>query len=127
MASNTQQKVTGYTINIKFHPIEQHYWVCDPTVPEIRDQPFCGFYDPMTVAEAYELYPDMDLHEFEKHADYNSNGAYQAGSVLNNLAILFLYKAFQLIQPLTVIQQVEWLVLLQYGIVVILMVTTNLN
>jgi hypothetical protein len=80
-------KLTGYTINIKFHPIEQHYWVCDPTVPEIRDQPFCGFYDPMTVAEAYELYPDMDLDEFEKHADYNSNGAYQAGSVLNNLAI----------------------------------------
>ena len=33
-------KLTGYTINIKFHPIEQHYCVCHPTVPEIRDQPF---------------------------------------------------------------------------------------
>ena len=28
-----------------------------------------------------------DLDEFEQHAEYNMNGAYQAGSVLNNLAI----------------------------------------
>jgi hypothetical protein len=80
-------KLTGYNINIKFHPIEQHYWVCDPTVPEMRDQPFCGFYDPMTIAEAMELYPDINLDEFEKYADYNSNGAFQGGAVLNNLAI----------------------------------------
>ena len=80
-------KLTGYNINIKFHPIAQHYWVCDPTVTEMRDQPFCGYYDPMTIQEATELYPGIDLAEFEVHAEYNMNGAYQAGSVLNNLAI----------------------------------------
>jgi len=80
-------KLTGYMINIKFHPIAQHYWVCDPTVPEMKDQPFCGYYDPMTIQEATELYPDINLEEFTEHAEYNQSGAYQAGSVLNNLAI----------------------------------------
>ena len=80
-------KLTGYSINIKFHPIAQHYWICDPTVPEIKDQPFCGYYDPMTIQEATELYPDINLEEFRTHAEYNQSGAYQAGSVLNNLAI----------------------------------------
>ena len=80
-------KLTGYNINIKFHPIAQHYWICDPTVPEMRDQPFCGYYDPMTIQEAMELYPGIVLDEFERFAEYNMNGAYQAGSVLNNLAI----------------------------------------
>ena len=80
-------KLTGYMLNIKFHPIAQHYWICDPTVPEMKDQPFCGYYDPMTIQEAMELYPGINLEEFEKHAEYNMNGAYQAGSVLNNLAI----------------------------------------
>ena len=80
-------KLNGYNINIKFHPIAQHYWICDPTVPEMRDQPFCGYYDPMTIQEAMELYPDIELEEFRQYAEYNMNGAYQAGSVLNNLAI----------------------------------------
>jgi hypothetical protein len=80
-------KLTGYSINIKFHPIAQHYWICDPTVPEIKDQPFCGYYDPMTIQEAVELYPGINLEEFRRHAEYNQSGAYQAGSVLNNLAI----------------------------------------
>jgi hypothetical protein len=82
-------KVTGYNINIKFHPIAQHYWICDPTVPEMKDQPFCGYYDPMTIQEATELYPGIvgDLDNFRQFAEYNMNGAYQAGSVLNNLAI----------------------------------------
>ena len=80
-------KLTGYSINIKFHPIAQHYWICDPTCPEMKDQPFCGYYDPMTIQEVMELYPGCDLEEIEKHAEYNMNGAYQAGSVLNNLAI----------------------------------------
>jgi hypothetical protein len=80
-------KLTGYNINIKFHPIAQHYWICDPTVPEMKDQPFCGYYDPMTIQEVMELYPGIDLEEFRTHAEYNMNGAYQAGSVLNNLAI----------------------------------------
>ena len=80
-------KLTGYSINIKFHPIAQHYWICDPTVPEMKDQPFCGYYDPMTIQETMELYPDINLEEFRRHAEYNQSGAYQAGSVLNNLAI----------------------------------------
>jgi hypothetical protein len=80
-------KLTGYSINIKFHPIAQHYWICDPTVPEMKDQPFCGYYDPMTIQEAMDLYPGINLDEFRVHAEYNMNGAYQAGSVLNNLAI----------------------------------------
>jgi len=82
-------KLTGYNINIRFHPIAQHYWICDPTVPQMRDQPFCGYYDPMTIQEATELYPGIsdNLEAFEQFAEYNMNGAYQAGSVLNNLAI----------------------------------------
>jgi hypothetical protein len=80
-------KLTGHGINIKFHPIAQHYWICDPTVPEMKDQPFCGYYDPMTIQEACDLYPGINLEEFEQFAEYNMNGAYQAGSVLNNLAI----------------------------------------
>ena len=80
-------KLTGYNLRVKFNPIAQHYWICDPTVAEMRDQPFCGYYDPMTIQEAYELYPGIDLEEFARHAEYNMNGAYQAGSVLNNLAI----------------------------------------
>ena len=80
-------KLTGYNINIKFVPIAQHYWICDPTVPEMKDQPFCGYYDPMTIQEATELYPGINLEQFREHAEYNMNGAYQAGSVLNNLAI----------------------------------------
>jgi hypothetical protein len=84
---SAKYKLTGYNLNIKFHPIAQHFWICDPTVPEMRDQPFCGFYDPMTIQEATELYPGINLEEFERYAEYNFNGAYQAGSVLNNLAI----------------------------------------
>ena len=68
-------KLTGYNINIKFQPISQHYWICDPTVPEMKDQPFCGYYDPMTIQEAMELYPGINLDEFERFAEYNMNGA----------------------------------------------------
>ena len=84
---SAKYKLTGYSINIKFHPIAQHYWICDPTVTEMRDQPFCGFYDPMSIQEAVELYPGINLEEFRRYSEYNMNGAYQAGSVLNNLAI----------------------------------------
>lgn len=82
-----EYKLTGYNINIKFRPISQHYWMCDPTVINIQDQPFCGFYEPMTVQEATEYYPGINLEEFERHAEYSNVGAYQAGSLLNNLAI----------------------------------------
>ena len=80
-------KLTGYNLNIKFRPIAQHYWMCDPTVISIEEQPFCGFYKPMSIQEAYELYPDIDLEEFKVYAEYSNVGSYQAGSLLNNLAI----------------------------------------
>ena len=80
-------KLTGYNINVRFRGIAQHYWICDPTVINVQEQPFCGFYDDMTVAEATELYPDINLEVFMQHASYNQNGAYQSGSVLNNMAI----------------------------------------
>ena len=80
-------KLTGYNINIKFRPIAQHYWICDPTVIDIQEQPFCGFYKPMSIQEATELYPDIDLEEFKVYAEYSNVGAYQAGSLLNNLAL----------------------------------------
>jgi hypothetical protein len=80
-------KLTGYNINVKFRPIAQHYFMCDPTVINIQEQPFCGFYKPMSIGEAYELYPDIDLEQFKIYAEYSNVGAYQAGSLLNNLAI----------------------------------------
>ena len=80
-------KLTGYNLTIQFKNIPQHYWICDPTVLQIKDQPFCGYYDDMSIQEVQEAYPDVDLEEFRVHASYNQNGAYQAGSVLNNLAI----------------------------------------
>ena len=80
-------KLTGYNLNIKFRPIAQHYWMCDPTVINIQEQPFCGFYKPMSIQEATELYPDINLDEFQVHAQYSNVGAYQAGSLLNNLAL----------------------------------------
>jgi hypothetical protein len=82
-------KLTGWNLHVKFRNIAQHYWICDPTVQEMKDQAFCGFYDPMSIQEAVFLYPELNdnLEEFRQFADYNQNGAYQAGSVLNNLAI----------------------------------------
>jgi hypothetical protein len=84
---DAEYKLTGYTINVKFRPIAQHFWMCDPTVINIQEQPFCGFYKPMSIQEATELYPDIDLEEFKIYAEYSNVGAYQAGSLLNNLAI----------------------------------------
>ena len=82
-------KLTGYSLNIRFRNIAQHYWICDPTVQQMRDQVFCGYYDPMSIQEAVHLYPAIQDHleDFRQFAEYNQNGAYQAGSVLNNLAI----------------------------------------
>jgi len=82
-----EYKLTGYNLNIKFRPIAQHYWMCDPTVIDIQEQPFCGFYKPMSIQEATELYPDIDLEEFKVYAEYSNVGSYQAGSLLNNLAL----------------------------------------
>ena len=80
-------KLTGYNINVKFRPIAQHYWMCDPTVISIDEQPFCGYYKPMSIQEATEIYPDIDLEQFKIYAEYSNVGAYQAGSLLNNLAL----------------------------------------
>ena len=80
-------KLTGYALNVKFRPIAQHYWMCDPTVISITEQPFCGYYKPMSIQEATELYPDIDLEQFKIYAAYSNVGAYQAGSLLNNLAL----------------------------------------
>ena len=80
-------KLTGYSLNIQFKTIPQHYWICDPTVVHMKDQPFCGYYDDMALSEVQEMYPEVDMEEFRQYASYNQNGAYQAGSTLNNLAI----------------------------------------
>jgi hypothetical protein len=86
---SAKYKLTGWSLQIRFRSIAQHYWICDPTVQQMRDQAFCGFYDPMSIQEAVQVYPELQDHmdEFRMHAEYNQNGAYQAGSVLNNLAI----------------------------------------
>ena len=86
---SARYKLTGYSLKIKFRNIAQHYWICDPTVQEMKDQVFCGFYDPMSIQEAVQIYPELqgNLELFREHAEYNQNGAYQAGSVLNNLSI----------------------------------------
>jgi hypothetical protein len=86
---SARYKLTGYSLKIKFRNIAQHYWICDPTVQEMKDQVFCGYYDPMSIQEAVHLYPELQDHmdDFREFAEYNQNGAYQAGSVLNNLAI----------------------------------------
>ena len=82
-------KLTGHSLKISFRNVAQHYWICDPTVQQMKDQAFCGFYDPVTIQEAVQLYPQIqdDMENFREFAEYNMNGAYQAGSVLNNLAI----------------------------------------
>ena len=82
-----EYKLTGYNLNIKFRPISQHYWMCNPTIIEIQEQDFCGFYEPMSIQEATERYPNIDLELFNEYAEFSNVGAYQAGSLLNNLAI----------------------------------------
>jgi len=80
-------KMTGYSTEIKIKHIAQHYWVCNPTIPQIQDQDFCGFYDPMTIHEAKELFPYIDMEKFADHAAYGPAGAYQAGALENDLAL----------------------------------------
>jgi hypothetical protein len=31
-------KLTGHSLHVKFRNIAQHYWICDPTVQEMKDQ-----------------------------------------------------------------------------------------
>ena len=80
-------KLTGYSTNIQVKHVAQHYFVCNPTIPGIRKQDFCGFYDPMTIHEAKAQYPYIDLEKFADHAAYGPAGAYQAGALENDLAL----------------------------------------
>ena len=80
-------KLTGYSTNIQIKHIAQHYFVCNPTIPGIRNQDFCGFYDPMTIHEAKAQFPYIDIEKFADHAAYGPAGAYQAGALENDLAL----------------------------------------
>lgn len=80
-------KLTGYSTTIRIKHVAQHYWVCNPTIPTIQDQDFCGFYDPMTIHEAKAQYPYIDVEKFADHAAYGPAGAYQAGALENDLAL----------------------------------------
>lgn len=80
-------KLTGYSTTIRLRHVAQHYFVCNPTIPRIQDQDFCGFYDPMTIHEAKAQYPYIDMEKFADHAAYGPAGAYQAGALENDLAL----------------------------------------
>ena len=80
-------KLTGYETSIQWRHVSQHYWVCDPNVTSIQEQPFCGFYESMTIQQATEVYPGIDIEQFRDHSSFNQNAAFQSGSILNNLAI----------------------------------------
>ena len=56
-----QYKLTGYSTTMKVKHVAQHYFVCNPTIPKLQDQDFCGFYDPMTIHEAKAQYPYIDI------------------------------------------------------------------
>ena len=80
-------KLTGYSTRVKYKHVAQHYFVANPTIPRMQDQDFVGFYDPMTIHEAKEQYPYIDVESFAKHAAYGPAGAYQAGALENDLAL----------------------------------------
>ena len=80
-------KLTGYSTIIRVKHVAQHYFVCNPTIPQIQYQDFCGFYDPMTIHEAKSQYPFIDVETFADHAAYGPAGAYQAGALENDLAL----------------------------------------
>jgi hypothetical protein len=61
--------------------------VCNPTIPNIQDQDFVGFYDPMTIHECKSQFPYVDLEKLAEHAAYGPAGAYQAGALENDLAL----------------------------------------
>ena len=80
-------KMTGYSTNIQIKHVAQHYFVCNPTIPNIQDQDFLGFYDPMTIHECKAQFPYVDLEKLAEHAAYGPAGAYQAGALENDLAL----------------------------------------
>jgi hypothetical protein len=80
-------KLTGYSTTVKVKHIAQHYFVCNPTISNIQDQDFLGFYDPMTIHECKAQFPYVDLEKLADHAAYGPAGAYQAGALENDLAL----------------------------------------
>ena len=80
-------KLTGYSTTVRVKHVAQHYFVCNPTVSNIQDQDFVGFYDPMTIHECKAQYPYVDLEKLADHAAYGPAGAYQAGALENDLAL----------------------------------------
>lgn len=80
-------KMTGYSTTVKIKHVAQHYFVCNPTIPGIQDQDFCGFYDPMTIHECKSQFPYVDIEKLAEHAAYGPAGAYQAGALENDLAL----------------------------------------
>jgi len=80
-------KMTGFSTSVKIKHVAQHYFVCNPTIPNIQDQDFVGFYDPMTIHECKSQFPYVDLEKLADHAAYGPAGAYQAGALENDLAL----------------------------------------
>jgi hypothetical protein len=80
-------KLTGYSTTVKVKHVAQHYFVCNPTISNIQDQDFVGFYDPMTIHECKAAFPYVDLEKLADHAAYGPAGAYQAGALENDLAL----------------------------------------
>ncbi len=80
-------KMTGFSTSVRIKHVAQHYFVCNPTIPNIQDQDFVGFYDPMTIHECKSQFPYVDLEKLAKHAAYGPAGAYQAGALENDLAL----------------------------------------
>ena len=80
-------KLTGYSTTVKVKHVAQHYFVCNPTISNIQDQDFVGFYDPMTIHECKAAFPYIDLEKLADHAAYGPAGAYQAGALENDLAL----------------------------------------
>ena len=80
-------KLTGYSTTVKVKHVAQHYFVCNPTISNIQDQDFVGFYEPMTIHECKAQYPYVDLEKLADHAAYGPAGAYQAGALENDLAL----------------------------------------
>ena len=82
-----EYKLTGYSTTVKIKHVAQHYFVCNPTIPNIQNQDFVGFYDPMTIHECKSQFPYVDLEKLAERAAYGPAGAYQAGALENDLAL----------------------------------------
>ena len=80
-------KLVGTNLDIRMIPIAQHYWICNPMIQTVQSQDFCGFFEPMSLHQVGDRYPDVDLEEFAKHAKSGPAGAYIANAIEASLAI----------------------------------------